>query len=128
MVAQPELDYCISLVRPFLDRSITAPPPGFPSELLGVDVPGYVIETLVARRRAFQRAGDFDRSFPQGEDTEWYVRTRHLGLRMKLIEEVLVHKRLHGNSTTYSSARARQWRVSALRIVKHALERRRTSP
>ena len=126
LMAEPELDYCIALVRAFLDRSITVPPPGFPSELLGVDVPGYLIETLVARRRAFERAGYFDRSFRQAEDTEWYARARQPGLEMEMIDEVLVHKRLHGNSTTYSVARARQWRREILRVVKQTLERRRT--
>ena len=127
LMTQPELDYCISLIRPFLDRSIAAPPPSFPSELLGADVPGYVIETLVARRRAFERAGYFDCSFRQAEDTEWYARARDVGLKMKMINEVLVHKRLHGNSTTYGAARAEQSRQHLLRVIKQALERRRTS-
>ena len=123
--ARPELDYCIALVRPFLDRSIAAPPPGFRPELVGADVPGYLPEALVARRRAFERAGNFNGSFLQ-EDTEWFARARQLGLEMEMIDEVLVHKRLHGNSTTYSAARARQWRHGILRVVKQTLERRRT--
>jgi glycosyltransferase involved in cell wall biosynthesis len=110
LVRQPELDYCIALVRPFLDRSIAAPPPGFRSKLVG----------------AFERAGYFDPSFRQGEDTEWYARARYVGLKAKVIDEVLVHKRLHGNSTTYSTARAQQWRHEILRAVKGTLERRRT--
>src|SRR6266581_3330259 len=124
--ARPELDYCIALVRPFLDRSVAAPPPGFRPELVGADVPGYLPETLVARPRAFERAGNFDTSFPQADDTEWFARARQLGLAMEMIDEVLVHKRLHGNSTTYNTARARQWRREILRIVKQTLERRRT--
>jgi len=126
LAAQPELDYCIALVRPFLDRSIAAPPAGFWSELVGADVPGYLIEALVARPRAFERAGYFDTSFRQADDTEWFARARQLGLAMEMIDEVLVHKRLHGNSTTYSTARARQWRREILRVVKQTLERRRT--
>jgi glycosyltransferase involved in cell wall biosynthesis len=126
LMAEPELDYCIGLVRPFLDRSIAAAPAGFRPELVGAEVPGYLAETLVARRRAFERAGYFDRSFRQAEDTDWYARARHVGLKMKVIDEVLVHKRLHGNSTTYSAARVQQWRVAVLRVVKQALERRRT--
>jgi len=124
--ARRELDYCIALVRPFLDRSISLPPAGFRPELVGAEVPGYLAETLVARPRAFERAGNFDTSFPQGEDTEWYARARDVGLKMEMIDEVLVHKRLHGNSTTYSAARAQQWRVAVLRVVKQTLERRRT--
>ena len=124
--ARPELDYCIALVRPFLDRSITAPPAGFRPELVGADVPGYLPETLVARPRAFERAGNFDTSFSQGDDTEWFARARQLGLAMEMIDEVLVHKRLHGNNTTYSTTRARQWRREILRLVKQTLERRRT--
>jgi|SRR4029077_20862415 glycosyltransferase involved in cell wall biosynthesis len=124
--ARPELDYCIALVRPFLDRSIAAPPAGFPSELVGADVPGYLPETLVARRRAFERAGYFDTSFSQGDDTEWFARARQLGLKMEMIDEVLVHKRLHGNNTTYNATQARQWRHEILRVVKQTLELRRT--
>jgi glycosyltransferase involved in cell wall biosynthesis len=126
LAAQPELDYCIAHVRPFLDRSIAAPPVGFRSELVGADVLGYLIETLVARPRAFERAGYFDSSFRQADDTEWYARARDVGLKMDAIDEVLVHKRLHGNSTTYSVARARQSRRELLRVVKQTLERRRT--
>ncbi len=126
LAARPELDYCIALVRPFLDRSIAAPPAGFRSELLGAEAPGYLIETLVARRRAFDRAGYFDSSFRQADDTEWYARARDIGLKMEAIDEVLVHKRLHENSTTYSTARARQWGDEMLRVVKQTLERRRT--
>ena len=122
--ARPELDYCIALVRPFLDRSIAAPPPGFRPELVGADVPGYLPETLVARPRAFERAGDFDTSFLQ-EDTEWFARARQFGLEMEMIDEMLVHKRLHGNGTTYNAARARQWRHGILRVIKQTLERRR---
>ena len=124
LVAQPQLDYCIALVRTFLDSIIKAPPPGFPSELLGAAVPGYLPEALVARRRAFERVGYFDSSFLQ-EDTEWYVRARDAGLKMTVVEEVLVHKRLHANSTTYSVVRAHQWRQDMLRIVKKTMERRR---
>jgi glycosyltransferase involved in cell wall biosynthesis len=126
LLGQPDLDYCIALVRPFLDSSITAPPPGFPSELLEVAVPGYLTQTLVARRRAFERAGYFDCSFQQADDTEWYVRARDLGLKMEMINEVLVHKRLHGNNVTYNAARAGRWRHEILRTVKGTLERRRT--
>jgi glycosyltransferase involved in cell wall biosynthesis len=125
LVARPELDYCIGLVRTFLDSSITVPPAGFPLDLLGADVPGYLTETLVARRRAFERAGYFDCSFRQADDTEWYVRARDVGLKMEMIDEVLVHKRLHGSSVTYSAAQARQWRHEILRTVKGTLERRR---
>src|SRR5438552_16354272 len=45
--ARPELDYCIALVRPFLDRSITVPPHGFRTEIVGAEVPGYLSVTLV---------------------------------------------------------------------------------
>jgi glycosyltransferase involved in cell wall biosynthesis len=124
--AQPELDYCIALVRPFLDPNIAAPPVGFRSELVGADVPGYLIETLIARPRVFERAGYFDTSFRQADDTAWYARARDAGLKIEVIDEVLVHKRLHGNSTTYSAARARQSRRELLRVVKQTLERRRT--
>jgi glycosyltransferase involved in cell wall biosynthesis len=126
LLARPDLDYCIALVRPFLDSSIAAPPSGFPSELLGADVPGYVGETLVARRRAFERAGYFDISFRQAFDTEWYARARDVGLEMEMIDEVLVHKRVHGNNVTYSAARARQLRQELIHLVKQTLERRRT--
>jgi glycosyltransferase involved in cell wall biosynthesis len=123
--ARPELDYCVALVRPFLDPGTTAPLAGFRPELVGADVPGYLIETLMTRPRAFERAGNFDISFRQADDTKWYARARQLGLEMEMIDEVLVHKRLHGSSTTYSADRAQQGRHEMLRIIKQSLERRR---
>ena len=53
------------------------------------------------------------------------ARARDAGLKMTVVQEVLVYKRLHGNSTTYSTVRAQQWRHDMLRIVKESLERRR---
>jgi hypothetical protein len=101
------------------------PPAGFPSALLGADVPGYLTETLVAWPRAFERAGYFDCSLGQTDDTEWYARARDVGLKMEIIDEVLVQKRVHDSNITYSAARARQWRHEILRVVKKTLERRR---
>ncbi|HXM74481.1 MAG TPA: glycosyltransferase family A protein, partial [Chthoniobacterales bacterium] len=56
----PALDVCLSHVRCFVDPHETVPPQSFPKDLVEKDVPGWVIETLVARRSAFERAGFFD--------------------------------------------------------------------
>ena len=120
----PEILFCLAHVRSFVDPG-QEPPSGFPRDRIGVSVPGYLIETLVARREAFTRVGRFDSALKQADDTDWYARAQDLGVPMAILPDCLVHKRLHATSTTYHPARANQSRRELLEVIRRSVERKR---
>ena len=122
---EPDLECCLTHLRCFTDANEAATPAAFPNDLLERDVPGWVIETLVARRSAFQRAGFFDESFVQGDDTEWYARVRQLGLATLMLPDVLVRKRLHSRSVTYGATKPGVAKRETLEIARRMIAARR---
>lgn len=124
-----DLQYCLTHVRCFSERSESgesAVTKSFPREYLGRDVPGWIIETLVARRSAFERIGFFDETFSQADDTEWFVRAQNQRLSMVMLPEVLVLKRLHRNSLTYRATSAGTARRELLEIARRSIAERKS--
>lgn len=125
MREHPEVLFCIAHVRTFIDPAEELPP-GFPRERLGVSVPGYLPETLVARRAAFDRVGPFDPTLEQADDTDWFARAQDLGVTMAVLPDCLVRKRLHATNITYRPSRAVNTRRELFEVLRRKLERRRT--
>lgn len=121
MQANPELDFTVTMVQHVLAAGATIPP-GFRPELLEAPVPGFIMETLVARRRAFDRIGRFDPAFAAGEDTDWFARAKDAALPMALLPQTLVHKRVH---TTNFSINAPALNQHLLRALRSSLARKR---
>jgi glycosyltransferase involved in cell wall biosynthesis len=121
----PKLEFCVAHVRCFLDAEIDSAPAGLPNERIERDLPGWLTETLVARRRAFDLIGYFDESLRQTDDTDWLVRAQDLGVPLKMLEETLVRKRIHGGNITYRSDTRAQGAREMLEIARRAIERKR---
>ena len=90
--------------------------------LAAVALPGYVPQTMLARREVFARVGPFDERLRIGEDTDWFLRATDLGIVMELIPEVLVRRRLHHTNLTRSGGELRSNLTDA---VWRSLQRRR---
>jgi glycosyltransferase involved in cell wall biosynthesis len=121
--ARPELDACVTLVQNFWMPEVSAEQDRFRSEPRGRPVPGYVTQTLLARRGVFDAVGAFDARLRHGDGTEWFLRAREAGAVVELLEEVLVYRRLHaGNRSRRHAGRSRE---EYLRLVKQSLDRRR---
>ena len=58
--------------------------------------------TLVARREAFDVVGEFDESMPSGGDIDWFARAVDLGVAMEVLPQVLMLKRAHNDSLTWT--------------------------
>jgi glycosyltransferase involved in cell wall biosynthesis len=123
---RPEILFCITHVRCFVDPG-QEPPRGLSPERIGIDVPGYLPESLLARRAAFERVGLFDTTMKQGEDTDWYVRARDLGAPMAVLPECLLHKRLHATTTTYGAGRTDLLQRQLVQVARRTLERKRAA-
>jgi glycosyltransferase involved in cell wall biosynthesis len=114
MRSDPDLLYSFTLVQHFLEPGHT-PPSGFRATLLGGPVPGFLMETMMARRGAFERVGGFSDAYALGNDSDWFMRARDLGLKMAVLPEVLLRKRIHGGNTSLTHARMGHDLLTALR-------------
>ncbi len=118
LCARPDVDLCFSLMRHIAVDG--APVEGTPDSTPRT---GRVAQCMMARRRAFDRVGRFDMARRLRADQEWLLRARDGGLVEHVIEEVLVHRRIHGanRSITHDHLLAEEF----LAITRGALERRR---
>jgi glycosyltransferase involved in cell wall biosynthesis len=100
MESNPELLYTIAHFRFVLDGPR---PAGFRAELLERDHPGRIMETLVARREAFDTVGRFDTSMRNSEDVDWFARASDLRIPMATLPDVLLYKRVSAEGLTLTS-------------------------
>ena len=74
------------------------------------------------RRRAFDQVGGFDESLRVGDDQDWFLRARELGLKVVVMHEVTLLYRLHDSNMT-RGATAEKLELAA--VIRKSLERRR---
>lgn len=85
---------------------------------------GYLAGAMLISRATFLRVGPFATDVRAGEFIDWYARATELGLRTRLLDEVVLRRRLHDANTARTSGAANQDLPSVLRA---ALQRRRAA-
>ncbi len=85
-------------------------------------MPGHLPSTMLARREAFLRIGGYETDVRVGEVVGWYLRAREAGLRMHMLPEVVLHRRIHGSNLVI---RQRGAVSDYARLLKASLDRRR---
>jgi len=85
-------------------------------------VPGRLPGTMLVKRDSFLRVGPFGVSWGVGEGVDWHLRATELGLKMVLLPDVLLWRRLHENNL---GRRQRDARIDYVRVFRAALDRRR---
>jgi glycosyltransferase involved in cell wall biosynthesis len=99
----PDVECIVARVKFFLE-----PGCDFPSTLresiLEGDHPLRIPETLLARRRVFDRVGLFDTDIRAAEDMDWFARAVDLGVSIPVLDRVLLHKRIHDRNTSVNTA------------------------
>ncbi len=81
-----------------------------------------LLSTTLVRRTALRVIGPFDESMRQAEDLDWFSRADAAGLDRIVVDDVLVHKRLHDANAT---ARSDTNRAAMLKMARKAMLRRR---
>jgi glycosyltransferase involved in cell wall biosynthesis len=119
----PELLLSVCMMQHFLEPGHVMPA-GFRPELLTELRPGLVMEALVARRSAFDLVGLFDPTLSTAEDTDWFARARDAGLRIAVLPEVLLRKRVHGANASLIDPDGHRHR---LRVLRASLARKRAA-
>jgi glycosyltransferase involved in cell wall biosynthesis len=85
--------------------------------------PAYLPSGLLAKRRAFERAGLFATSFGVGEFIDWYARAMDVGLEGVVVPAPLLERRIH--DANQGATKRDSYGAEYLKILKKTLDRRR---
>jgi glycosyltransferase involved in cell wall biosynthesis len=121
LLAHPEAQYVVGRVKFFLEPGC-AIPAGFRSELLETAQVGYIMETLLARRRVFDLLGGFDIQLTSGEDVDWFARAKDANVSHGVRDEILIYKRVHSTNTSLNDTTTNQ---ILLHVLRRSLKRKR---
>jgi glycosyltransferase involved in cell wall biosynthesis len=119
----PEDILTIGMFRYFTEPGREVPG-SFNRDLLGRDLVGRLLSTLVARREAFERIGGFDPALRTGEDVDWFARAKDLGVPTAVLPHVLLEKRVHDRNTSADAANT----ARLLEVLGRSIRRKRESP
>lgn len=122
LLSHPELGYTLTQQKFFLDPGATLPS-WFRKELFSLVHPGWVLGTLVVRRTAFEKVGNFATGYSAASDGDWFFRAKAAEIPMEVVPELLLMKRLHGDN---DSARAKDILSELRKVVKSSLDRQRS--
>jgi glycosyltransferase involved in cell wall biosynthesis len=123
LVARPELEISITHVRNFWIPELRAEEEASRDHHISRPaIPGYVAQTMLARRAVFDTVGMFDPRLRVSEDTDWFARASDRGAVLELLPEVCVLRRLHHDNVSRNASLLRAGVVDA---VWSALQRRR---
>jgi glycosyltransferase involved in cell wall biosynthesis len=121
MQVEPALMYTVTNFRYFVQPNCDIPAT-FNRALLGRPLIGRIMETLVARRGAFEAVGRFDAGLRTAEDVDWYARAKDADVPMRVLDDVLLEKRVHDDNLSASGGQNTPHLVEALR---RSIQRRR---
>jgi glycosyltransferase involved in cell wall biosynthesis len=125
---RPELDLCVTKLQNFWAPELADEAARLKHHRLAQPLPGYVTDTLLARRALFDRVGPFAPGLRFGDDTDWFLRAAECSAVMELLPEVLVYRRIHGRNISMERGGARMsgdMRDGLFEVLKLSLERRR---
>jgi glycosyltransferase involved in cell wall biosynthesis len=120
MLENPELEAVLGMVREFSLSDSSAHSKANEPVRTG-SLPGFLPSTLLIRRESFQRIGPFDSSYPVGEFIEWFSRAKTAGLRWKMLESVVLNRRVH--ESNLGILKRPDYRQNYLKLLKEHLSR-----
>jgi glycosyltransferase involved in cell wall biosynthesis len=118
------MEAVIGRVRFFLQPG-DAPPPGWRERLLEGDHVAQMPGVLLARRRLFDKLGMFGAEWTIASDIDWFVKLKDSGLKVGVIDKLLLEKRLHSSNLSLLTARERVYPDEMLRLLRDSIRRKR---
>lgn len=74
------------------------------------------------KKRAFSTVGNFDESLRYNEDHDWFLRAREHNLKIRILQQITLRVRRHGQNMTHNQDTIS---ISLLKVLKKSLDRRR---
>jgi glycosyltransferase involved in cell wall biosynthesis len=126
--ARPELDLCVTHLQNFWIRDLEDEEARFQNHRLAAVLPGYVTQTLLARRAAFDGVGRFNENLSVGDPADWFLRASERGVVTEMLTDILVYRRMHESNMSMQAGTRRMTSAmqdAILGVVKASLDRRR---
>jgi len=121
---EPAIACTLGRVRFMLEPG-DPPPPGFKPALLEGSHVAYMPGTSMIRREVFATLGPFGDRWQIAADLAWFADLRESGLRIDVVDEVLLHKRIHAANLANVAAATASYRREMLAVARTALMRQR---
>jgi glycosyltransferase involved in cell wall biosynthesis len=126
LAASPVTQFCVSHIQNFWIPELEQEARRWDDRPVMQPVPGYVVQTLLARRSAFATVGSFDETLRFAFASDWFLRAEDRGVAGILVADVLTRRRLHHDN--FSRRHRAASHDQFLHVVKAALDRRRRAP
>jgi len=121
--ANPDHEACVTLARNVWQDDLGEEAAAFEGHWRAGPIAGYATITLLARRSIFQKIGAFREELWFSDATDWFVRVAEAGVKIGLVPEVLVHRRMHRSNLTRRLPDGA--RDEILNVVKRSRDHRR---
>lgn len=127
---RPDLEVSVTHLQNFWIDELAVEAESLRDHPIAKPQPGYVTVTMVARRAVFDRVGNFNTGLTVGDPMEWFARAIEAGIRIEMLPDTLVYRRMHRHNLSWQSGARREMtaamKASIVRVVKDTLDRRRT--
>jgi glycosyltransferase involved in cell wall biosynthesis len=120
---RPDLDLCVTYVKNFWIPELKEEAERFRNHRISQPLPGYVPQTLLARRALFETVGHFNIALRHADSTDWFLRVIEHGAVIDILPDALVYRRIHQSNLSRRMASAS--RQEYVELVKATLDRRR---
>ena len=124
MESHPDIDYSVTKHRLFLSAGLEEYPVWVRTQQHEQEMIAYIPSALVVQKAAFRAVGGFDENYSIGDDSDWFLRAKDAGLKLGVLEETLLFKRVHPQCI---SSQTEICKVELMKSVKSSLARARSA-
>jgi len=124
-LAEPAVDVSVSGIQNVWLDEVAEEGERYRESAIARPMVGYLTQTMVLARALFERIGAFREDLNHSGDTEWMARAKSAGLRIHATPQVLVHRRLHRDNMSRSTAKKTD---EYLDLARALIARGRTTP
>lgn len=96
LLQNSDISFTVGRIKNFFDPGLTKEWMLNKETLLRGDFVGLI--TIVAHRKVFAEVGNFNVEYRVGSDFEWFTRAKDAGMKMKILKDNLLHRRIHDSN------------------------------
>jgi len=124
--ANPSVGVVMGLQKLLVEPGAVLPywvPPGDPENVDPQQLPKPT-GAFLARRSVFDLVGSYDEALRHAEDTDWFLRSKDLGVGWADIPDVVLIRRIHGANLTHDAAAQHR---ALFEVLQRRMARRRST-
>jgi glycosyltransferase involved in cell wall biosynthesis len=103
------------------------PPRSFRDKVLGRPHLAHMPGVLMARHDLFDRLGNWSEDCTVTNDIDWFLQLKDSGLTVGVIDDVLLHKRVHSQNLSYVTRPDNVYQREILRLLHASIIRKRVA-